>query len=89
MTGQFCRFARQDCACPTPCRHDGRCEARIETIDAVRYIDSLPIDEAGEYQRHPNSVIRAAASWRCQPWRFGPWSSTLVSVDPDAEKGGA
>ena len=83
MTGQFCKFARADCACPVPCRHDGRCDARIETIRAVSFIDALTLDEAHKYQAHPNSVLRAAASWRCQPSRFGDWSTTLRSLEPE------
>ncbi len=81
MTGQFCKHARDDGACPTPCWHDGRCDARMETRNAVLFIAALPADEVHDYQRHPNSLIRAAASWRYQTWRFGPWDSTLRSFD--------
>lgn len=74
MTGQVCTFTWAGC------------DARLKTIKAVRFINSLALDEAREYQNHSDSVLRAVASWRCQPWRFGSWESTCLSV---AEGGAA
>ncbi len=80
MTGQFCKYACDDGACPEPCAHEGRCDARIQTIDAIRFIDGLTEQEAFNYQSHPNSTLRAVSSWRCQTERFGPWEATKISV---------
>ena len=82
MTGQFCKFARDDGACPVPCRHDGRCEARLETIGLVLFIDSLPLDRVRGFLSHPLSMLRAVASWRCMPERYGEWAITVNSVLP-------
>ena len=66
MTGQFCRYATQDCACPSPCRHEGRCEARLEYEEMIaRKPSQLQLyREWLEYApRDPGPIAGDLAGW--------------------------
>lgn len=49
--------------------------------DAIRLVDGYPMHQAQAAQSDADPMVRAAASWRCQPWRSGPWSTYLRMAD--------